>query len=331
LFNFTVSGLTTAGDAVLIVYPLPEGVVIGENTEYRKYTPAAGWTTFVSDSDNSIASAAKNETGNCPAPESELYLDGLTADDNCIQLTIKDGGIYDADGLENGSVEDPGVLAESYTVMEWSSDSITLPAATVNEGSSVILTTDLTAYVGDADISTLTFAKDDGPAWLTVDEAGALSADVSKVASGDYTATVSFIDNKAQSAETEVKVSVAFNNAPKLASVELAAASRNEVYSASIAEFISDAESDSCTIEKIAGPYWLKVSETGELSGTPLKANIGDNNITIKLTDDKGASNKVTFNVPVSDSSVRASDAGSFSGVLFALLGLISLGRRKQK
>jgi len=125
------------------------------------------------------------------------------------------------------------------------------------------------------------------------------------------------------------KVGLAFNNAPKLATVELPAASRNEAYSASIAEFISDAETDSCTVEKVAGPYWLKVSETGILSGTPLKTNIRDNNITVKLTDDKGAISNVSFNVPVSDSSVRASDGGSFSAGLLSLLALFSLRRKK--
>jgi len=332
LFNFTVNGLANGGTAP-IVYPLPTGVVITKETEYRKYTPTYNWVEFVSDEFNKIASAAKDENGNCPAPNDAVYDHnlGLQENDSCIQLTIKDGGIYDADDTENGIIEDPGVLAESYTVIEWNSDSIKLPATSVNEGSNVILTTDLTTHVGDADISTLTFAKDEGPAWLTVDEAGALSANVSKVASGDYTATVSFIDNKAQTAQTEVKVSVAFNNAPNFIAVELSAASRNVAYTATIAPAISDAESDVYTVEKISGPYWLKVSEAGILSGTPLKANIGENNITVKLTDAKGASTEATFNVPVADSSVRASDGGSFSAGLLTLLGLLSLGRKKAK
>ncbi len=329
LFNFTINGLTTAGDTAPVVYPLPKDVVIGEETEYRKYTPAAGWTTFVSDADNAIASAAKDETGNCPAPNDERYIDGLTAGDSCIQLTIKDGGIYDADGLENSSIEDPGVLAESFELIQWDTATIALPATGVNENSNVTLTKDLTTLVGDADVSALTFAVEGDASWITIDEAGVLTANLSKLASGDHTADVSFTSENSQTGTTRVSVSVAFNNAPKLAAVELASASRNEAYSGSIAESITDAESDSYTIEKVSGPYWLKVSETGELSGTPLKANIGDNNVTVKLTDDKGATSEVSFNVPVSDSGVRASDGGSFSAGLLTLLGLISLRRRK--
>jgi Putative Ig domain len=328
LFNFTINGVANGATAP-VVYPLPKDVVIGADTEYRKYTSANGWVKFVSDADNAIASTAKDETGNCPAPNDALYIDGLTAGDNCIQLTIKDGGIYDADGEENGSIEDPGVLAESYSVIAWSTDTIALPATNVNEGSSVTLTKDLTTLVGDADVSALTFAVEGNASWLSIDEEGILSADVSKLATGEHTANVSFTSENGQTGTTKVSVSVVFNNAPTLAAVELATASRNEAYSASIAESITDANGDTFTVSKVSGPYWLKVSETGELSGTPLKADIGDNNITVELADDKGATSEVSFNVAVSDSSVRASDAGSFSAGLLAILGLVSLRRRK--
>ena len=330
LINFIVKGVSV-GESAPIVYPLPSNATITAETVYRKYTPANGWVDFVSDSYNRISSAIKNEAGVCPPPLNASYTEGLTAGNNCLQLQIADGGVYDADGMINGQIEDPGVLAEAYNYIEWSSDSIELPATDVNENISVNLTGYLTAYVGDADVSTITFAKDKGPAWLTVNESGTLSADLSNVASGDYSATVSFTDTKAQTAQTEVKVSVVFNSAPTLAEVELPAASRNEEYSASIAEQITDADGDNYTVSKVGGPYWLKVSETGELSGTPLKANIGDNNITIELTDNKGATNEVTLTLAVNDSNVRASDGGSFSAVFLAIIALVSLRRKPQK
>jgi len=329
IFNFTVSGLASNGDTAPIVYPLPKDVVIGEETEYRKYTQLAGWTTFVSDADNKIASAAKDETGNCPAPNDALYIEGLTAGDSCIQLTIKDGGIYDADGIENSSIEDPGVLAESFEIIQWSTDTIVLPATNVNEGSTVTLQENLTAYLGSVDVSAVTFGLEGDSSWLTVEETGAITANVSNLATGEHTAVVSFSDNKTQTGEATVSVSVTYNEAPKLAEVELVSASRNEAYLASITDSISDAESDTYTVEKVSGPYWLKVSETGELSGTPLKANIGDNNITVKLTDSKGATSQTSFNVPVVDSETRSSNGGSFSAGLLSLLALLSLRRRK--
>jgi len=331
LLNFKIDGLANAGDTAPVVYPLPNDMVINADTEFRKYTPQTGWTTFVSDAENSIASASTDETGNCPAPNSDSYFDGLSAGDSCIQLTIKDGGIYDADGLENSSIEDPGVLAESFEVIQWITDTIILPATNVNEGSMVTLEDNLTAYLGDVDVSVVTFALAGESSWLTVDETGALTANLSNLATGEHTSKVSFSDNKIQTGETTVSVSVTYNQSPKLAEVALVSASRNEAYSSSIFESISDAENDTFTIEKVSGPYWLNVSESGQLSGTPLKANIGDNNITVKLTDEKGATSQAAFNVPVVDSDTRASDGGSMSAGLLSLLGLLSLRRRKHR
>ncbi len=331
LLNFTLDGLANNGDVASVVYPLPEGILLTAETEYRKYTPALGWTKFSSDDVNKIASAEKDAEGNCPAPTSELYLDGLTVGDSCIQLTIADGGQYDADGEANGSIEDPGVLAEAYTVIAWNTDNIALATTNVNEGSAVTLTKDLSEYLGDIDVSKLTFSVEDDASWLTIDEAGKLSVDVSKLITGDYSARVSFNDDKAQTGETKVSVSVAYNHAPKLSAIELNPAARNVAYRENIARGITDAESDAYTIEKISGPYWLKVAEGGILSGTPLKANIGDNNITVKLTDEKGATSQVSFNVPVTDSEVRASEGGSFSAGLISLLGLLTLRRKKAK
>ena len=47
----------------------------------------------------------------CPAPESELYEEGLTVGDVCLQLYIEDGGANDSDGIANGVIEDPGGIA----------------------------------------------------------------------------------------------------------------------------------------------------------------------------------------------------------------------------
>ncbi|WP_019026049.1 hypothetical protein [Colwellia piezophila] len=143
--NFIVEGLAVNGDSVSIVMPLinvvkqvqidEEGnpvvndkdvvqyeniitdVTIPTGAVYRKYTPQNGWFTFAEDENNSLASAMKDEFGNCPIPSAAEYYDadgqanGLVAGNQCIQLTIEDGGRNDADGMANGSVEDPGFLA----------------------------------------------------------------------------------------------------------------------------------------------------------------------------------------------------------------------------
>jgi hypothetical protein len=40
-----------------------------------------------------------------------VYQTGLKQGDNGIRLTIKDGGPNDADGIENGTIDDPGGIA----------------------------------------------------------------------------------------------------------------------------------------------------------------------------------------------------------------------------
>ncbi len=330
IINFTVSGMAD-GAAASVVYPLPDGVVLSDKTQYRKYTPAAGWTEFVSGEGNQIASADADELGNCPAVKSDSYIEGLHAGKNCIQLTIVDGGDYDADGVANGSIEDPGVLAESNVAPLWSTNAIALPDANINQHSSATVTADLSSYASDADGDTLTFTKNSGPAWLTIDGAGALSANLSGVDTGDYPTSVSVTDTKGQSAQTTVNLSVTLNKAPQLSIADLAPASQNVAYSASIASQVTDAEGDEYTINKISGPYWLEVSATGELSGTPLHANIGENVIGVELVDAKGAKTTTTFSINVAESEVRASKAGALSGALLAMLSLASLRKRKKK
>ena len=111
ILNFKLTGLEVTGDVVPVVIPLSEDSSIPEGAVYRKYTVTLGWFDFVVDSDNKISSAHKNKDGICPAPNSSEYEVGLNAGDNCIQLSIKDGGPNDADGKANGIVIDPGVLA----------------------------------------------------------------------------------------------------------------------------------------------------------------------------------------------------------------------------
>ena len=84
------------------------------NAEYRKFNPAIGWSSFVVDANNRIASAT-GEDGACPEPGSDEYRNGLNYLDNCIQLTIEDGGPNDTDNQVNGIVTDPGTVGASFS------------------------------------------------------------------------------------------------------------------------------------------------------------------------------------------------------------------------
>ena len=107
-YDFEISNISPVGSSVDIVLPLQKP--IPEYAVYRKYTAEQGWQDFVENADNSLASAVSvNDV--CPAPNNHAYSSGLTKGDDCVRLTIKDGGANDADGIENGTIEDPGGIA----------------------------------------------------------------------------------------------------------------------------------------------------------------------------------------------------------------------------
>jgi len=93
------------GSQARIVIPLQTG--IPKNAVYRKFDANTGWTNFVVDANNRIASAL-GDKGACPEPGSSLYVSGLRYLYNCVQLTIQDGGPNDSDNAANGVVVDPG-------------------------------------------------------------------------------------------------------------------------------------------------------------------------------------------------------------------------------
>lgn len=107
IFDFEISGFE-ASESVRIVLPLtgPLPAV----SDYRKYLTDLGWQDFVIDSNNRVESAPGGE-GACPIPGHASFRDGLNEGDWCVQLTIEDGGMNDADAQANGVIVDPSGVA----------------------------------------------------------------------------------------------------------------------------------------------------------------------------------------------------------------------------
>ncbi|MCF6324670.1 MAG: hypothetical protein L3J89_10165 [Gammaproteobacteria bacterium] len=121
IVEFEIAGLTTPGQRISIV--IPQESPVPENPLYRKYMPHTGWVTFVENANNSLASTIK-VNGICPPPGDSAYTPGLAAGDNCIQLTIEDGGPNDADQQANSIIKDPGgVTSETATTTSVSASS----------------------------------------------------------------------------------------------------------------------------------------------------------------------------------------------------------------
>jgi MYXO-CTERM domain-containing protein len=114
VYDFQIDGLIP-GSSARIVIPLQSA--IPQDAHYRKFNPATGWSDFVVDANNLIASAS-GELGACPEPGSSAYINGLNYLDNCIQLTIQDGGPNDTDNRVNGVINDPATVGLTITEPE---------------------------------------------------------------------------------------------------------------------------------------------------------------------------------------------------------------------
>ncbi len=124
ILDFEVQDLPIPGESVRIVIPLPSPVP--EEASFRKYTEESGWYDFVVDERNSFATAL-GSLGACPDIGSDEYSEGLTIGDNCLQLTLQDGGPNDADGEVNGVFKDPSGIAEKAPVK------VVIPPNTTNQ------------------------------------------------------------------------------------------------------------------------------------------------------------------------------------------------------
>ncbi|YCO01829.1 Ig-like domain-containing protein [Vibrio sp. VNB-15] len=157
LFDYVAIGLPIPGQSYSLVFPQSRPIPL--NAVYRKYSEANGWVTLANDGtdpDNYVSSAPGFE-GYCPPPgDSSWQLGQLIEGHWCVQLTIKDGGIYDDDGEANGRIVDPGGVAttSSNTLPQAESDE-----ATVVKGGTVTINVLGNDNDGDGDALQVTSAS----------------------------------------------------------------------------------------------------------------------------------------------------------------------------
>ncbi|MDW1968637.1 GlyGly-CTERM sorting domain-containing protein, partial [Vibrio sp. 945] len=113
MFDFEVHNLEKPGQSVRVV--IPQRNPLPEDAVYRKWTATKGWFSFHEDQANALYSAPGTD-GFCPPPGDTTYSQGLSEGNWCVQLLIQDGGPNDTDGLENGSITDPGGVSQKYSV-----------------------------------------------------------------------------------------------------------------------------------------------------------------------------------------------------------------------
>ncbi|MDI1302234.1 MAG: putative Ig domain-containing protein [bacterium] len=113
IYDFEVSGLSALNGTAHVVLPLP--VALPAGAQWRELSAANRWIGFAFTGGDDIRSAQR-VNGQCPAPQDAAYLPGLIAGNDCIQLTITDGGANDADGQVNGVVRVTAAPAVSRSV-----------------------------------------------------------------------------------------------------------------------------------------------------------------------------------------------------------------------
>ncbi len=157
----------------------------------------------------------------------------------------------------------------------------------------------------DVDGDSLTFTKVSGPDWLQVTADGILSGTPTLADVGDNSFVVQVADSVGGSATANLNITVnaapVINQAPTFTHSHLTIfnATENQAYSATIAPMASDPEGDELFFSKLSGPGWLSVAENGVVSGTPVLANVGDNDFVVQVTDNEGSFSTANLKITV--------------------------------
>jgi hypothetical protein len=109
VYDFQIRGLTPVQRTAQVVIPLSKPMP--SRARYRKLAYGV-WSDFVETSTDRIRSASSDtNTNECPPPEDPAYQNGIIPFNDCLELTLTDGGPNDADGEANGVIRDPGAVA----------------------------------------------------------------------------------------------------------------------------------------------------------------------------------------------------------------------------
>jgi hypothetical protein len=330
IINFNLSGLLEVGDTAAFVIPLAEGINIPENAEYRKYRAVTGWFTFVVDEANALLSASKDSDGNCPAPLSAEYQQGLNVGDNCIQLLIEDGGLNDADGLANAMIKDPGVLA-----IETSNQAPIININTVMEVNEESAANIDASGTTDAENDTLTYQwtqLSGATVTLTGQDSATLSFTAPSVNSDELLTFELIVSDGRDSTTANIEVLVLkVNNIPSV-TLESHASTFKEGESISLNAQGLDADDDSLSYlwEQISGPS-ISLSNASVANVTFTAPEVSsDQTIELKVTVSDGidsvstATSFVVTNVAVT-TPPKESSSGSGGSIAWLLL-LLSYG-----
>ncbi|EPE2695231.1 tandem-95 repeat protein [Vibrio alginolyticus] len=324
IFDFVVTNLPLPGQSYQLV--MPQRLPVPANAVYRKYNAEQGWVDFIEDAQNTVSSSA-GEAGYCPPPGHSSWSQGLTEGDWCVQLTIEDGGPNDDDGLANGSVVDPGVVAARVS-------NNTLPQA-IDDNAFVSLNGTVTIDV----LSNDTDADGDG---LKVSRASVDIGSVSVVDNklsyvtqpqyyGEALITYSVTDGNGGTGSAKVTVNVVNSQNPNAVDDNITTDDRTPVTVYVLAND-TDPDNDTLKLVSVQAQYGQAVMNADQsVTYTPTSGFEGNDVLTYIIQDSQGLQDagKVIVTVKlVRDVKVENTSAGSLGGIVLMLLILLGAMQR---
>ncbi|EPP5336203.1 Ig-like domain-containing protein [Vibrio alginolyticus] len=324
IFDFVVTNLPLPGQSYQLV--LPQRLPVPANAVYRKYNAEQGWIDFIEDAQNTVSSSA-GEAGYCPPPGHSSWSQGLTEGDWCVQLTIEDGGPNDDDGLANGSVVDPGVVAARVS-------NNTLPQA-IDDNAFVSLngtvTIDVLSNDADADGDGLKVSR----ASVDIGSVSVVDNKLSYVTQpqyyGEALITYSVTDGNGGTGSAKVTVNVVNSQNPNAVDDNITTDDRTPVTVYVLAND-TDPDNDTLKLVSVQAQYGQAVMNADQsVTYTPTSGFEGNDVLTYIIQDSQGLQDagKVIVTVKlVRDVKVENTSAGSLGGMVLMLLILLGAMQR---
>lgn len=324
VFDYIAYGLPDIGQIYQVV--MPQRQAIPEQAVYRKFSPQTGWVDFVEDSENFISSTA-GEPGYCPPPGGDVWQPGLNKGHWCVQLSIKDGGANDADGIANGVVVDPGgvgirvtdnqlPLAVDDSVVAYLNQSLTFDALANDsdpDGDSLTLL-NASVAIGEVEIqdNQLVYTPPSGQI-------------------GEARIAYSIADEKGATDSAEVVVTIRENQPPVALddALQLVTGTQGQI---NVLANDTDPENEVLTVSKVQSEdAEVSIENDGVLAVSAPANFTGDINVTYWIEDTYGHQASATLVITVLPQAVTVETKGGGSLGYWYLLCLLGLAIRRSK
>ncbi|KAF7772352.1 hypothetical protein PCIT_a2411 [Pseudoalteromonas citrea] len=326
IFDYVAVGLPKEGDIYRVV--IPQRKPIPSSAVYRKFNDGQ-WSNFTIDANNKVLSA-RGELGFCPPPGDAQWVAGMTEGDYCVQLQIKDGGPNDDDGIENGTVVDPGGVAVTVSTN-------TLPIAnsdtvTVLSGLSEIIDVLANDIDEDGHALTLTSASVDFGQVSIINNQLTYSAP--EMFLGIATIQYGITDGKGGTAQSTVAVSIVNNQAP--ITVNDSVDSNGSMLKVDVLANDSDPEGSVLTLVSVSATYGTVAVQNNLLHYSPVSGFEGVDTLSYVVSDEHGATAEGEVSVTVTqlskgktESKVENSSSGSMGILSLLLISALFIRRSK--